>query len=130
VTSAWLRTLDKRGEELARVELPAGGGATRTSGTIGTPDGAAPLAVGTDPGWVAIGATLAREGEPDETIEVWWPARSHDGRVEVQGPGLGRRFYELPRGEVWSSEDVTGAVRASVDGLAPFDPIASESRLP
>ncbi len=130
VTKAWMRTLDNRGKELARVELPAGAGATRTSGTVGTPDGAAPLAVGEDPSWVAIGATLERPRKPPETIEVWWPARTHDGQVELLGPPMGRRFYELPAGPVWSTEDVTAAVTSSVDGLAPFEPIASERHLP
>jgi hypothetical protein len=131
VGKAWMRTLDNRGDELARVELPAGTGATRTSGTVGTPDGAAPLAVGPDPGWVAIGATLERPDEPPETVEVWWAARERGGQVELLGPPVGRRFYELPRKrEFWSPEDVTAAVHPSVDGLAEPEPIATAHHLP
>jgi hypothetical protein len=130
VSEAWMRTLDNQGEQLDRVELPAGPGATRTSGTVGAPDGGAPLTVGKEPGWVALGATLEREGEPPETIEVWWPARVRDGQVEIQGPPMGRRYYDLPKGRIWAGEDVTAAVRASVDGLGEFEPVARVRHLP
>jgi hypothetical protein len=125
-----MRTLDNRGEELERVELPAGAGATRTSGTVGTPDGAAPLAVGSDPGWVAIGATLERPGKAPERVEAWWPARARGGQVELLGPPVGRRFYHLPKARFWTTEDITAAVDPSVDGLAEPDPIATARHVP
>jgi len=128
VADAWLRTVDDKGDELGRVKLDPGTGSAAGPVTgRATPD----LVGGDRPIWLALGATLTRaDGGPPEIVELRWPARVHDGQVEVEGPGAGYRFYRLPAKDVWSQEDVSDAVTATIDGLAPFHPVRTDRDMP
>lgn len=127
VADAWLRTVGDDGDELARVELDPGTGAA-AGPVVGR---ATPELVGDRPVWLALGATLHRAaGGPPEIVEARWPARVHDGQVEVEGPGAGYRFYRLPASDVWSPEDVSDAITATIDGLAPFHPVRTTRNMP
>lgn len=146
---AWLRTLDRDGAEIDRVEIEVAGGTAQgvavPAGTVsaageegspparpggGDPAGEA-LAIVVEPTWLAAGMTVVDGDGPPDMVEVRWAARSRDGRVEVIGPGTGHRFYDFPEGgAAWFQEDVTGSLTAEVVGLERFEPVQELRELP
>jgi hypothetical protein len=152
----WLRLVDDDEAEIARIDLPLAGGAAHGSavaassatlgGTAPAPAGADPgsaapggaaasapagaLAVGPEPCWLAAGVTVTRPDGRVDLVEVRWAVRARDGRIEVIGPGIGRRHYTFPGGTSgWFDEDVSDALSATLDGLAPFVPQREEPQL-
>ena len=131
VTHPYLRTVDDRGDEVRRVALAAprrpGAGVTARAGAAG---GDADLTLGGRATWLALGATVERPGQAAETVELRWPARARVGRVEIGDAGAPWRLYSFPDRSVWSNEDVSDVVRAGIDGLAPFRPVAHQPEMP
>lgn len=155
----WLRLVDDDEIEIDRIDLPLAGGtaggaavpvtsattggtvaSATTGGTVasaatgGTTAGpsapAGALVVGDEPCWLAAGVTVTRPDGRTEMVEVKWAVRAREGRVEVIGPGVGRRHYAFPGGASgWFDEDVSGALSATLEGLAPFAPQREESQL-
>jgi hypothetical protein len=147
--TAWLRTLDRDGAEIDRVEIEVAGGAAQgaavpaavasaageggspRAGTDGGDPAAEALAIEVEPAWLAAGMTVVHGDGPPDMVEVRWAARSRDGRVEVIGPGAGHRFYDFPGdGAAWVQEDVAGSLTAEVAGLERFDPVQELRELP
>jgi 4-amino-4-deoxy-L-arabinose transferase-like glycosyltransferase len=125
ITSAWLRTLDASGDELARHPMAASADPEPVAAeATGSPaaDGDA-LAVGADPGWLAAGVTVVEPDGHVERVEVRWMIRARDGQVDVIGPGFGYRRYEFPDRSVWFQEDVSARLTADLAGLEPFAPV-------
>jgi len=125
IAASWLRALDDDGHELARRPLDpvaAPGPARAVPGPGGRSDRDA-LAVGSDPGWLAVGTTIRDANGGSESVEVRWMVRARDGRLEVIGPGLGFRLYAFPDEDAWLQEDVGTRLRATFEGLPPFEPL-------
>jgi 4-amino-4-deoxy-L-arabinose transferase-like glycosyltransferase len=122
IDDAWLRTLDGDGVELQRVTLDP---STDLGPVPAVPSGAPGpgLAVGSEPGWLAIGATVEGADGRSESVEVRWMVRARAAQLDIIGPGLGHRFYEFPDTAAWLQEDVSDRLTAAVDGLPPARPV-------
>jgi hypothetical protein len=125
IDAAWLRTIDDNGHELARVPLsPTARLGPVTAGPQGVDTGGGgSLGIGAEPEWVAIGVSVERPSGKHESVEVRWTVRAREGQLDIVGPGLGFRFYEFPDTTAWLQEDVSNRMTASVDGVAPADPV-------
>jgi 4-amino-4-deoxy-L-arabinose transferase-like glycosyltransferase len=125
ITSAWLRTLDAGGDELARDPVAASADPEPVTAVATGPaaaDGDA-LVVGADPGWLAAGVTMVDPDGHVVSVEVRWMIRARDGQLDVIGPGFGYRRYEFPDRTVWLEEDVSARLTADLEGLEPFVPV-------
>jgi hypothetical protein len=125
ITTAWLRTLDAGGAELARRQVAASadpGPVVAVATDSPAADGGS-LVVGADPGWLAAGVTVAEPDGHVESVEVRWMIRARRGQLDVIGPGFGYRLYEFPDTTAWLQEDVSARLTADLEGLQPFAPV-------
>jgi hypothetical protein len=125
ITTAWLRTLDAGGAELARrpVAASADPGPVVAVATDSPAADGGSLVVGADPGWLAAGVTVAEPDGHVESVEVRWMIRAREGQLDVIGPGFGYRLYEFPDTTAWLQEDVSARLTADLEGLQPFAPV-------
>ena len=123
IDAAWLRTIDDDGHELARVPLSPT--ADQLGPATATPRGGEgdQLTIGSEPGWLAIGVRVERPSGKRESVEVRWMVRAREGQLDIVGSGFGFRYYEFPNTDAWLQENVSNRLTASIDGVAPADPV-------
>lgn len=112
VADAWLRVVDDAGAELRRDRIEVGVGAAVTPEV--TPAGT--------PAWLAAGVALQQDDGEVSRYEVRWAVRADGATIELMGPGIDHRLYDLG-GDQWVSEDVSGAMTAAIEGLPDERPV-------